>query len=211
MRKFLILSLGLLLAGGVSQAAVVGSVHDFSTGSTGVNATTEDQVCKFCHAPHNNITGLSSAPLWNHSVSTVSTYGTYASDTFNGVTTIADVAAATDNNSWLCMSCHDGTVAIGALAGGQSVAMNATDLDGDGTIAGTRDMGTDLTNDHPVNFDAVAAEAEDPDISLDPAFPLFADIMHCGTCHDPHDSFAFPMLLRENTADSEICTDCHDK
>jgi predicted CXXCH cytochrome family protein len=219
MKRILITGLGLILVAGVIGAGtgVTNSVHDFSFGNTGgdvaATAATEDQICKFCHAPHNNASGLTNAPLWNHETTATALFGTYDSATFNGTGDIADIGAG-DNTSWLCMSCHDGTVAVGQLQnelvaledGGAGVLLA-------GVLDDTRNMGVDMRNDHPINFDAVTAAAADGEITMAATYPLDAnDIMHCSTCHDPHDgptTASNGNLLRGNPTGSQICLDCH--
>ena len=209
MRKFLIVSLGFLLLGGVTSATVINSVHDFSTGSSGVAATAaaaEQEVCKFCHAPHNNQPALLSSPLWNHDFGTTATFTVYASDTMDGAP--ADIAIGGDNPSYLCMSCHDGTVAIGQLVN-ETIDMDTNgNLDDPGDfLVGTLALGADLSNDHPVNFDATA----DTTITVPATYPLFGvgNLMHCATCHDAHDNTGNPILLRGTLPNSQICMDCH--
>ena len=48
-----------------------------------------------------------------------------------------------DGVSLLCLSCHDGTVALDAYGGDPGNA---------GTIGDQFDLGTDLNNDHPISI-----------------------------------------------------------
>jgi predicted CXXCH cytochrome family protein len=120
----------------------------------------DGRVCAYCHTPHHAIQDVSIAsynPLWSHQVTTGDFKG-YQSPTL----TAATKAAATDplvGPSRLCMSCHDGIVAIDQHYGGalKNVIKNTGDVFG-GIDVGDAG-GSTLTNDHPIgmDFDAVAS------------------------------------------------------
>src|SRR3990167_8530151 len=83
---------------------IVHSKHNLSvTGSGEVKAAEETEICIFCHAPH---TTTAQAPLWNRYDSGQS-YTTYTSTTLRAIT------RQPSGSSKLCLSCHDGTVALG--------------------------------------------------------------------------------------------------
>lgn len=144
---------------------VTGTRHNLSTSGTGsYKSTNEDQICVFCHTPHQS--GTSTDPLWNHSNSTHSgSYGIYASDTLNaGVNDLNTLVAISGNGtaaSNLCMSCHDGTQAINAQYNPSNDLNGANPtMGGSGsTITSAAMIGTDLSNDHPVNFSYTQALA----------------------------------------------------
>ena len=183
--------------------------HNLSASSTNaVKATTESQVCVFCHTPHaaENVPG---APLWNRKLSGA-TYTTYSSSSLEA--NLTELSAGPGGLSRLCLSCHDGTLAIGNVnvANGkanQAITMTGTGTGGTmpagaGTTTGfTRNLGTDLSNDHPISFtyDATLAtndgELRAPDGvnvgtrvrgQTKPKLPLEDGKMQCTTCHDPH-------------------------
>lgn len=129
-----------------------------------VKATTESQVCVFCHTPHAATSGMT--PLWNRKASNAA-YTTYTSSSLDAQA-IEGQLAAPGGSSKLCLSCHDGTLAIGnvnvlngagsnTVQGGQSITMTGTGAGGvmpggSGTNTGfTRFLGTDLSNDHPIS------------------------------------------------------------
>jgi len=90
---------------------LTGTVHDFTGGFAGVTNTTTVGQCTFCHTPHGAIT---TTLLWNHELSGQ----TYQWDTT--ATMAGTPYAKFADNAWLgptakCLSCHDGTVAIGAI------------------------------------------------------------------------------------------------
>ena len=182
-----------------TQAGILGSSHDFS----GAAWNTNGQICQPCHTPHNANGGH--AVLWNHA-SGPQVYTMYSSFAYNG-----DDFAAVDGHSDTCMSCHDGAVnidAFGGVAGGTAFP------------AGNALLDTDLSNDHPVefNYNSVAAvDAEIRDASLLTAQGLgnisigFSGGMGCGTCHDVHNTYGLSKLLKDNVAGSQICLVCHIK
>jgi hypothetical protein len=74
------------------------------------------QICVFCHTPHGATLGVS--PLWNRKLSSA-TYQTYTSLSLDAIAPGAvgnAVSGQLDQpggSSKLCLSCHDGTLAIG--------------------------------------------------------------------------------------------------
>ncbi len=202
----------LLLVNGPAVAQVISDVtntpHNFSiSGSGPVTATSESQICVFCHTPH-AAENIPEAPLWNRQLSGA-TYTPYTSTSIDA----NDIAATPGGSSKLCLSCHDGTIAIGNVnvANGQTnvnIALTGTEVDG--TIPGgphgatsgfTRRLGTDLSNDHPISFTYnttlanLDGELRDPaseahignrSPGVTPAVPLENDQMQCTSCHDPH-------------------------
>lgn len=166
----------------ITQAARIADIsntkHNFSalgpntlpSGQTrDVSATSEAQICVFCHTPHAAAAGVT--PLWNRALSTA-TYQTYSSSSLDAKG--PGVPLDQPNGvSKLCLSCHDGTMAIGAVnvlngnftdrnPATQDIAMRGTSAGGrmapgEGVTTGfTRYLGTDLRNDHPISvrFDA---------------------------------------------------------
>ncbi len=131
--------------------------HNLSATGTGdVKALTESQVCVFCHTPHAATSGLV-APLWNRAVGADNSYTQYDSNS-----TQANIDINPGGSSKLCLSCHDGTIAIGnvnVLEGNTNVSINMLNTDGGKMPAGmgaatgfTRKLGTNLENDHPISF-----------------------------------------------------------
>lgn len=200
----LVLSLGVLVAT-ARATSIVASKHNLSVNGPGtVKAVTESEICIFCHTPHN---GSREAPLWNR-LSSGQTYTPYTSSTAN-----AHPGQPT-GESKLCLSCHDGTIALGtvhsrtgtiALRGGTTVLP-----------AGNSLLGTDLSDDHPVSFpyDATLAttngELRHPS-TLTGAVRLDSNgQMQCTACHDAHNDQFGKFLVMDNTA-SALCSACHDK
>ena len=135
-------------AGG-ALAALATSKHNLSASGPGtVKAAGEAQVCIFCHAPHNS---SPTAPLWNRRTPGGS-YVPYSSSTAKAN------AGQPTGASLLCLSCHDGTIALGDVL---NRASTITMAGGVTTMpAGSAsNLGTDLSGDHPVSIPYTAALA----------------------------------------------------
>src|SRR5579859_2598335 len=178
-------------AGQVPKSDILGSAHDFKAVYNGASYS----LCNFCHIAHK----FGSAPtgpgylLWNHTLSSVASYGVYTSDSMQ---VTPDDLGGQLTVSNLCLSCHDGTVAINSWYEGQAAANFRTPIT-QGTDFMMQDTTVrDLTKQHPVNFtypDAttaanigVQAAADNKSIDGAGTVPLFAGKMQCATCHDPH-------------------------
>ncbi len=192
-----------------------------------IYSTDNPEICIYCHTPHNAIKN-DTIPLWNHTLSAVGTgnYDVYTSPTLDA--TPADLGAS--NNaadatvSNLCLSCHDGTVAINAINnpsnGNPTITMTGVNADGEipDTFSTTLySSDNTLKNDHPVNFDY--SDAADLDSGLHPeatavagGMKFFAGSMQCSSCHDPHNDNADEQpFLRASIDGSALCLVCHDK
>jgi predicted CXXCH cytochrome family protein len=212
-----------------STPRIAGTRHNF--GANGY-AFAQGEICKPCHTPHNAADPSVSHAFWAHTLSTAS---------YKLSDTELNVAQedALDNYSRLCMSCHDGTVALDSFAGGTP---------GTGPALGANsvvNLGTDLSNDHPVGKTAVyngnsssfnsttvdsrgntAVGVNDPTngkatLRLYPVSVTAGgttttnNVVSCGTCHNPHGagntSGTYPKLLRMSNVQSQMCLTCHIK
>ncbi len=191
---------GQVLAAAAAHAGVESTVHNLSASGPGTARAPEvTNVCIFCHTPHD---ASPTRGLWNHELPAV-TYRPYESTTLE-----AEVDQPT-GASRLCLSCHDGTLALGAirkLEGGARPAL--------GPLTGAAVLGTDLSDDHPVSFvyDAQLAvrvpELADPTllphgVRLDETGQL-----QCTSCHDPHEDRRPKFLVLEQRF-GELCLACH--
>lgn len=185
-----------------AQDRVSETVHNLSVSGPGtIRALSEQQVCIFCHAPHNT-SGL--RPLWNRDVPSTS-YRIYQSSTLNAR------PGQPTGASKLCLSCHDGTIALGSvLSRADRIRMSG----GEFMPAGLSNLGTDLSDDHPISFfytSGLAAsdgQLADPhtlprEVRLDAAGEL-----QCTSCHDPHSNANGKFLVMPNEYGA-LCTSCH--
>jgi len=203
-----LLSFGFLTLGGppLLQAQRLQSTqHNLSSSGPGpVKALTESRLCIFCHTPHR---ASSQIPLWNRT-DAATNYLVYNSPT------LISTPGQPTGSSRLCLSCHDGTIALGDLVSEpQQIQFQG------GTVflpPGHSLIGTDLSDDHPVSFvyDANLA-AQNPELvmpsQLPPTLPLdHTGMLQCATCHDAHRD-DYGSFLREPTVYSQLCVGCHQK
>jgi predicted CXXCH cytochrome family protein len=233
------------------------TVHDLSTGAyaatpadTTQSATPPQRVCIFCHAPHNTIplsaanggdasTGGTPAPdvfdylpLWNHTLQTDFTYTPYyngpGAPTTGSKASQAILLGMTVNGvSLLCLSCHDGSVAVNQYGNSSQPAKSVSG--GGATLTGSRYsigvLGTggakSLQNHHPIGFDYDTVQAADTEIRLSThamggagtiADHLYGGTMQCATCHSVHNTGnTGESLLWRSDGQSRMCLTCHNK
>lgn len=159
------LALAAVLVPAMAFAAISGTKHDLSFGNNaaGVDikaaaaANGGDQLCIFCHTPHR---ATDQNLLWNRAAFT-KTFTWGATATTSGTPLSGTIQA----KSMACLSCHDGTVALGdvmnsggqARTGANTIGMVGTRQTGNvmGSAAGVDfRVGTngDLSNNHPVSI-----------------------------------------------------------
>ena len=192
-------------------ASIINSKHDLSATSSGTQyraAPTEITAgpCLFCHAPHSATVNTA---LWNRA-NPQGPYKPYTSSSAAGN------MQQPDGTSLMCLSCHDGTIALGSVLSRGTIAMTS----GFDKIASTSAgyIGTDLSDDHPVSISYATARAANPELapagswaSSAPNVKLDAGgKVQCTTCHDPHDPVNGKFLVMPNTQ-SALCTACHTK
>jgi predicted CXXCH cytochrome family protein len=228
---------------------IKGSAHDlsFATGQgtawgvAGLDSL--DRICIFCHAPHHAYKlgdpgGLDYYPLWNHAVTTTVEFTGYSNTDMGAPIVPTDVQhqlnAGIDGQittdpggaSKLCLSCHDGSVAIaqygfapsssiGSSTGPRATSASRIYIGGAG----------DLTNHHPIGFDyAAVITAGDDEINpitspligstrgLTIGSVLYGGKVECGSCHDVHNTKndGAKLLWVEDTG-SALCFSCHAK
>ena len=76
-----------------------------------VKSTTESEICAFCHTPHNPDAG--NTPLWNKTLA-AKTYVPYTSNSLDAQITQTSSRQPL-GSSKLCLSCHDGAMALGSV------------------------------------------------------------------------------------------------
>ncbi len=193
-------------------ADVAGTRHNLSVSGPGeVRASGESQLCVFCHTPHAAEAGAT--PLWNRALSGA-TYTPYTSTSLDAEL-LQGILAQPAGSSKLCLSCHDGTLAIGSVnvldgEAGANIDMLGTDAGaipaGDGLQSGfTRNLGADLGNDHPISFTYDGALARADGELRDPAGSAHIGVRDIGVK---------PLVPLEPTGpggDGQVqCATCHD-
>ncbi|MBE0501608.1 MAG: hypothetical protein IBX47_09215 [Desulfuromonadales bacterium] len=204
--------------------------HNMSSiGSSSVKALVgeTDQICIFCHTPHN---ASSRGPLWNRpDISSPLGGGSFPLYGRLNEIIIDDIAEAKygganeypNGATRLCLSCHDGVTAVGAVisAWGGPIA----------DIGPMKTMIIDLSTSHPVSFtydSAVLLPALNAKTGVTanqyqlPAAGILDDLsrMQCTACHDPHTdtndgTYTLPMWRHytnsENADYEATCGECH--
>ena len=212
-------AVGLLAAQAVMAGTIVGSKHDFTT------TTWTTKICIACHTPHNADVSIAAAPLWNHTNSTA-IYTPYTSSSYNGG------AQTYGPGTLLCLSCHDGTIAMDAFGGAAGTASTR--------LTGNAKIGPDLRGTHPMGFAYTAASlTADPSLANPTtatvrigdattfatgtinAMLLIGTKLECSSCHDVHNTYTNgPKLVKmlnsgkivtQGAANQEMCMACHKK
>ena len=196
----------------VSSAQISGTAHDFSSETW---APAENRMCGVCHTTHSAMIEPS-APLWNHQSTAVASYTLYSSASFDshGGTTITNPSAS----SKLCLSCHDGTVALENFGG---TTTGTTYISSSNLIGGV--SGDDLGSDHPISFEYTDALAALDGGLFAPTSTssglggtiaqdmLFNNKLECASCHDVHNKYGAAHLLKMSNTNSQLCLTCHNK
>jgi len=197
----------------LSVASVSNTKHNLSVSGPGnIKAVQETQICIFCHTPHN---ASPVYPLWNHELSAVVNYTNYWSHTLKSYAS-EEEAPPIDGFSKLCLSCHDGTVAIGSINAGRKLETEGSIrmitipnvVEAGKLMPGAKGyIGTDLSRHprqhplgHPISivFDPslmIRRNAEEDLMKLrwpinDKDVKLYPTQggygVQCTSCHDPH-------------------------
>jgi len=203
----LIASLTMLIAasGWASAAGILNSKHNLSVSGPGsIKASSEERVCIFCHTPHH---ANPSTPLWSRPTSTA-IYDLYES------TTLVAKPGQPSGSARLCLSCHDGTIALGAFYGtSDSIPMAG----GITTLPANlpTNLKTDLSNDHPISFAFTNELAQlNGQLNLPGTLPPKVRLeeggmLQCTACHNPHTNPYGKFLVIDNAA-SALCKTCHN-
>jgi predicted CXXCH cytochrome family protein len=181
-------------------------MHSLGPGTKSPISGARPDPCAYCHAPHS---GLNTG-LWNQKLTT-QTYTTYTSGTEKNT----GRQPALGHSSNQCLSCHDGTVAVGTTVVYGRVAtsgqMNSADV-----------FGSNMQSSHPFsmttplkdNIDLVATLASTGK-TADPtgAVKLIGGNVECISCHNPHvqakDKVSQNFLVKDSSS-GQLCLSCHD-
>lgn len=120
-----------------------------------VKASIQNETCVFCHTPHGDPIANVKPFLWNTTIGSA-TYDMYASASSQVI------ASAPNNSSKMCLSCHDGVIAVGTVDVVNSSTVNDISVTGAGVSASgnivdtqtgyNSNLGINLTNDHPISI-----------------------------------------------------------
>lgn len=198
----------------VNAQAIDGFKHDFTTKSW----DTTDKTCVICHTPHNTTVDW---PLWNYSI-TKSAYTLYV------IREEDSERNRPEGTSKLCLSCHDGTVAVDAFGGtggsarkgvlNEEEKKNLSSLRPEHPISILYTSEVAATNGsllkNPTTTIVYVGDEKAP-VTVDAAMLSPAHKVECATCHDVHktgitdeNNYA---LLTLKMADDQLCLACHLK
>lgn len=211
MKRWWLISMMLMICA-IGYAQTNGSdilgVHNMSASGTGPVKGPSD-ACLYCHAPHSGV-GTPNAALWSQTLS-VQTYTNYSSTTLHNSTQQTTLGGA----SSLCLSCHDGTVAVGQTQPYGPLTMT-------GAMTPTDTFGASLQGSHPFSMKLPMVDAPDlvPSLAsshttadLTKAVTLINNNVECTSCHSPHvqaiDTVSQNFLVRDGSS-GQICLACHD-
>jgi hypothetical protein len=235
---FIILALSGLSEGAGKKISQTGNKHNFSYSNISVNyraLPTNDssaypqsaQICIFCHTPHH---ASSEGPLWNRQA-TGKSFKHYSSATLSiddpALRSISEYGQP-NGSSRLCLSCHDGVTALGAVF---TTPFSMTPdtipfIDVKGGRSGAIAIAYEtFSSHHPVSFryntnvvDLLRGTPYFKDYKYPPLPNNVkldkAERMQCTTCHDPHqDKSDVPgpttPFWTAGTYDA-VCSACHN-
>ncbi|MDH3875348.1 MAG: cytochrome c3 family protein, partial [Desulfobacteraceae bacterium] len=205
-KNIFLLSVILLLIGAdASGKNVRFTRHNLSSsGPGGIKAASESRICIFCHTVKK---ARKNVPfLWNRQTKTVF-YKPYASSTLS-----SNVGQPT-GSSRVCLSCHDGTIALGGIVSKKGEIPFKGGIRFIPPERSSR-LGTDLSDDHPISFVYGTGLVFKKDKIVHPSFlPPKVKLdktgqLQCTTCHDPHDDTHGDFLVMSNR-NSALCKVCH--
>ena len=247
MRYFILtIAVLVLLMTGLSEGAgkkisEIGNKHNFSFGNLSANYRAENvetnplyplssQICVFCHTPHRS---SSEGPLWNRKATTVSFFKHFSSPSLaiddSSVRDFSEYGQP-NGSTRLCLSCHDGVTALGAVfttpMADANVAISFVDIKGGRSGTNVALAYQTFSSHHPVSFKynaTVRSILTSPPYSrayhyLPPATGGARldkqERVQCTTCHDPHQDQSdspnpmTPLWSGKNYL--EICNSCHN-
>lgn len=208
---FIALSLFLSSAGlaDLGPHGITYTIHNLSASQVETAwQSDETQICIFCHTPHS---GSLDGPLWNRE-SPTTTYTHYNSASLSDTVKTLGVKRSVSKESLLCLSCHDGSIAVNSLLNQSHLGKPTMwDAYGDeynptiillsasanpriGASLADDQAVADLSDDHPISFPygGVVSDKKGQFREVDDAETLGARFfgsdnrVECSSCHDPH-------------------------
>ncbi len=217
----------------LASTGIVNSKHNMSSSSTSGVKSDNTQICIYCHTPHAAFKpseAAGSSAIWNHTLSSA----TYVLRSGESQSDFQPNATTNNAGTALCLSCHDGTVALNSLHNTTStgtITFSGSDVGPDGKLGDNLfNLGTDFTDDHPIevaldtsytnltNFDGSAGMMYVQGSTSGDAAKVFREsgrtgwFIQCASCHEVHNMKGYKSLLRiDNTQQSKLCLACHVK
>ncbi|MGO9338120.1 MAG: cytochrome c3 family protein [Terracidiphilus sp.] len=207
--KTYLVAFTIVLSGTTLPAQIMGDVmgvHNLGPGSKSPISGARPDFCAYCHAPHSGLT----IGLWNQKLTT-QVYSVYTSNTEANRGRQPTLGYSSNQ----CLSCHDGTVAVGNTAAYGQVTMR-------GSMYPADVFGSNMQPSHP--FSLVTPLKDNVDLAaslvasghtLDPtgAVKLIAGNVECTSCHNPHvqakDLVSQNFLVKDSSS-GQLCLACHD-
>jgi predicted CXXCH cytochrome family protein len=181
-------------------------VHNLGRGSKSPVSGARPDNCAYCHAAHSGL----NVGLWNQKL-TSQIYTTYTSGTEKNKGSQPLLGSSTNH----CLSCHDGSVAVGTTVAYGQVATH-------GSMATSDNLGCNMQTSHPFSMNLPLKDNIDLAASLvssgrtaDPtgAVKLIKGNVECMSCHNPHvqarDQVSQNFLARDGSG-GQMCLACHD-
>jgi predicted CXXCH cytochrome family protein len=179
-------------------SSVFTSKHNLSVSGPGsIKAASETRVCIFCHTSHMGAPGATNRPAPGAALRRYSS------------STMASTPAAPSRGTRSCLSCHDGTIAVGETVSGRIRMLGEDHL----STARSSNIGTDLRRTHPVAVRPALSPRLKRQLRDDASHPSVDATVECTSCHDPHRENGDPQLgkfLLRSNRQSALCTSCHD-
>jgi predicted CXXCH cytochrome family protein len=208
--RFLVAALMItMLASVAASAQIVGDVmgvHSLGVGSKSPITGARPDACAYCHAPHSGL----SVGLWNQKLTTKN-YTMYSTTTEKNIPRQPTLGYSTNQ----CLSCHDGSVAVGTTVVYGTVTTQ-------GSMANADVFNGTMQTSHPFNLTtplqdnvhlvaSLAANGTTADSTH--AVKLSNGTVECVSCHDPHvqarDTVSQDFLVKDSS-NGQLCLACHD-
>jgi predicted CXXCH cytochrome family protein len=181
-------------------------VHSLGPGSKSPVTGARPDACSYCHATHSGL----SVGLWNQKLTT-KTYTNYTSTTEKNTAGQPTLGYSTNQ----CLSCHDGTVAVGTtVAYGQVTttgSMNSADVF-NGTMQSSHPFSLATPLKDSIHL-AASLVANGTTADSAGAVKLSHGTVECISCHDPHaqsrDLVSRNFLVKDSS-NGQLCLACHD-